>query len=77
MTTLTLLSSETSEGLLTKINDALSDGKFLYGTTTVLPGESRNPVRFSSMSAILILPAEQAHMISGCSKVTWGVNRIF
>lgn len=46
MTTLTLLSSETSEGLLTKINDALSDGKFLYGTTTVLPGESRNPVRF-------------------------------
>lgn len=46
MTTLTLLSSETSDDLLTKINDALSDGKFLYGTTTVLPGESHNPVRF-------------------------------
>lgn len=46
MTTLTLLSSETSNDLLTKINDALSDGKFLYGTTTVLPGESHNPVRF-------------------------------
>lgn len=46
MTTLTLLSSETSEGLLTKINNALSSGKFLYGTTTVLPGESHNPVRF-------------------------------
>lgn len=46
MTTLTLLSSETSDGLLTKINDALSDGKFLYGTTTVLPGENHNPVRF-------------------------------
>lgn len=46
MTTLTLLSSETSDDLLTKINNALSDGKFLYGTTTVLPGESHNPVRF-------------------------------
>lgn len=46
MTTLTLLSSETSNDLLTKINDALSDGKFLYGTTTVLPGDSHNPVRF-------------------------------
>lgn len=46
MATLTLLSSETSEGLLTKINNALSSGKFLYGTTTVLPGESHNPVRF-------------------------------
>lgn len=46
MTTLTLLSSETSDDLLTKINDALSNGKFLYGTTTVLPGESHNPVRF-------------------------------
>lgn len=46
MTTLTLLSSETSNDLLTKINDALSDGKFLYCTTTVLPGESHNPVRF-------------------------------
>lgn len=46
MTTLTLLSSETSNDLLTKINNALSDGKFLYGTTTVLPGESHNPVRF-------------------------------
>lgn len=46
MTTLTLLSSETSEGLLSKINNALSSGKFLYGMTTVLPGESHNPVRF-------------------------------
>lgn len=46
MATLTLLSSETSEGLLSKINNALSSGKFLYGTTTVLPGESHNPVRF-------------------------------
>lgn len=46
MTILTLLSSETSDDLLIKINDALSDGKFLYGTITVLPGESHNPVRF-------------------------------
>lgn len=39
MTTLTLLSSETNNDLLSKVNQALSEGKFLYGTVTVLPND--------------------------------------
>lgn len=46
MTTLTLLSSETNNDLLSKVNQALSEGKFLYGTVTVLPNDGRNAVRF-------------------------------
>lgn len=43
---LTLLSSETSLDLLSKVNAALMTGKFLYGGITVLPADGRNPVRF-------------------------------